>query len=304
RPARAGSAGRIPVVLDTDIGTDIDDTWALALLLALPELDLKLVVTDHGNTEARARVAAKFLQVSGRADVPVGIGKRTKASPVPQSEWTQGYDLRSYPGGVHEDGVGALIDMIMKSRETITLIVLGPAPNIREALAREPRIVKKARVFAMSGSVDVGYDGSAKPAAEYNVKEDPAATRAMYGAGWEVTIAPLDTAGTIRLVDERYKRILACRKPSVRALIENYRIWAGRVNWTKVNPEEMSSVLFDTLAVALVQRPSYCAMETVGLEVTDDGFTRRKDGGSRVRAALRWKDLDGYEEWLTARLTQ
>ncbi len=303
-PARADGGNRIPVILDTDIGTDIDDTWALALLLSLTELDLKLVVTDHGDTEARARVAAKFLQVSGRGDIPVGIGKRIGDSSVPQKEWARDYDLRSHPGGVHEDGVGALVDLIMKSRELITLIVLGPAPNIREALAREPRIVSKARVIAMSGSVDMGYDGNPRPAAEYNVKEDPAATRAMYGAGWEVTIAPLDTAGTIRLAGERYKRILACRKPSIRALIENYRIWAGRVNWTRVNPDERSSVLFDTLAVALTRWPSYCSVEAITLEVADDGFTRRTPGGSRVRAALRWKERDEYEEWLTARLTQ
>ncbi len=301
---RAAGGNRIPVILDTDIGTDIDDTWALALLLSLPDLDLKLVVTDHGDTVARARVAAKFLQVSGRGDIPVGIGKRTKDSPVPQKEWARDYDLRSYPGGVHEDGVGALVDLIMKSSEMITLIVLGPAPNIREALAREPRIVSRARVFAMSGSVDIGYDGSPRPAAEYNVKEDPAAARAMYGAGWEIAIAPLDTAGTIRLAGDRYKRILACQKPSIRALIENYRIWAGRVDWAKVNPDEKSSVLFDTLAVALVRWPSYCSVETVTLEVTDDGFTRRTPAGSRVRAALRWKNRDEYEEWLTSRLTQ
>lgn len=65
---------RIPVILDTDIGGDIDDTWALAMLLNSPELDLKLVVTDTGNTTYRAKVAAKLLEVAGRTDVPIGIG--------------------------------------------------------------------------------------------------------------------------------------------------------------------------------------------------------------------------------------
>ena len=41
-------AGNIPVIFDTDIGDDIDDTWALGLLLKSPELDLKLVVGDRG----------------------------------------------------------------------------------------------------------------------------------------------------------------------------------------------------------------------------------------------------------------
>ena len=51
---------RIPVILDTDIGNDIDDTWALGQLLNSPELDLKLVLTSTGDTEYRARVAATF----------------------------------------------------------------------------------------------------------------------------------------------------------------------------------------------------------------------------------------------------
>ena len=294
----------MPVILDTDIGTDIDDTWALTLLLSLPELDLRLVVTDHGDTVTRARLVAKFLQVSGRSDIPVGIGMRGRDIPLPQKEWLEDYDLARYPGVVYQDGISAMIDLIMKSPEKVTLFVIGPAPNIREALRRQPAIAGKARVFAMSGSVDMGYDGSPKAAAEYNVKEDPAATRAMYEAGWEVTIAPLDTAGTIRLEGNRYQRILACQKPAVRALIENYRVWAKRVDWTRAAPDRQSSTLFDPLAVALAGWPGFCVIEPVPLEVTDDGFTRRKPGAKQVRSAQRWKDREGFEDWLTSRLTR
>lgn len=303
QPSRPKHRG-MPVILDTDIGTDIDDTWALTLLLSLPELDLKLVVTDHGDTVARARVVAKFLQVSGRTDIPVGIGMRGKAVPVPQESWAGDYDLARYPGVVYQDGVSTLIDQIMKSTDKVTLIVLGPAPNIREALRRQPAIAGKARVFAMSGSVDMGYDGSSKPAAEYNVKEDPAATRAMYEAGWDVTIAPLDTAGTIRLDGTAYQQVLACQKPSVRALIENYRVWAKRVDWTRTDPDRQSSTLFDPLAVALVGWSRFCVVEPVPLQVTDDGFTRRKPGSKQIHAALRWKDREGFQNWLVSRLTR
>ena len=66
----------IPVILDTDIGDDIDDTFALLMLLRSKELDLKLVVTDFGDTVYRARLAAKLLQAMGRPDVPVGVGVR------------------------------------------------------------------------------------------------------------------------------------------------------------------------------------------------------------------------------------
>src|SRR5580704_7918673 len=74
RAAAAPQAGPTPVILDTDIGDDIDDTWALGLLLQSPELDLKLVVGDYGKVEYRAKLLAKFLQRAGRGDVAVGLG--------------------------------------------------------------------------------------------------------------------------------------------------------------------------------------------------------------------------------------
>jgi len=61
---------RIPVILDTDIGTDIDDTWALAMLLRCPELDVRLILSDTGNTEYRARIIARLL---GIGVLPVSV---------------------------------------------------------------------------------------------------------------------------------------------------------------------------------------------------------------------------------------
>ena len=62
------------VLLDTDIGTDIDDTWALAMLLNCPEIDLAAVVTTHGDVGYRAALAARILEIAGRTDVAVGAG--------------------------------------------------------------------------------------------------------------------------------------------------------------------------------------------------------------------------------------
>jgi inosine-uridine nucleoside N-ribohydrolase len=148
----------------------------------------------------------------------------------------------------------------------------------------------------------VGYDGKPEPEPEYNVRRDPGATRAMYEAGWDVLLAPLDTAGTIRLEGERYRRVVVSQKPEIRALLENYRIWAPRVDWTQVDPDVGSSVLFDTLAVALAVDNRWVDVDEVRLEVTDDGWTRRSEEGTRVRAALRWVDREAYYDWLVDRL--
>jgi len=104
---------KIPVILDTDIGSDIDDTWALALMLRCPELDVKLVTSATGDTIYRAKLIARMLEVAGRSDIPVGVGLRQGGAPGPQAPWVAGYDLGRYPGPVHEDGVGAMIGAIL-----------------------------------------------------------------------------------------------------------------------------------------------------------------------------------------------
>ena len=143
---QSGEAGKptpIPVIFDTDIGDDIDDTWALGFLLRCPELDLKLAVGDNGKPEYRAKLLARFLERAGRSDVPVGIGLDVNPKKgVRQADWIKGYDLKAYPGKVHADGVQAIIDTIMKSPRPVTIIAVGPVQNIAEALKREPEIAE------------------------------------------------------------------------------------------------------------------------------------------------------------------
>jgi len=136
-----GSSGqRIPVIFDTDICDDIDDTWALAMLLQSPEFDVKLIVTAVGNTSSKVKTIAKFLETAGRTDIPIGAGVKQHNGRHRQDAWAEDYDLSSYPGTIYDDGVQALIDTIMKSRGKIKLIAVGPVPNIAAALEREPKI--------------------------------------------------------------------------------------------------------------------------------------------------------------------
>jgi inosine-uridine nucleoside N-ribohydrolase len=290
----------LPVILDTDIGDDIDDTWALGFLLKSPELDLKLVVGDYGKADYRARLLAKFLQTAGRTDVAVGVGLDIQPKGEGgQAEWIKGYTLKSYPGKVHPDGVQALVDTIMQSPKPITLIAIGPLPNIAEALRREPRIAEKARFVGMHGSVRRGYDGNKTVHAEWNVKADPAACRKVFTAGWEMTITPLDTCGLVHLSGERYAKVRDSKDPVATAVIENYRLWCGK---DKEKADRASSILFDTVAVYLACSQDLCTMERVGLRVTDDGFTRIDDQAKQVNAAVEWKSLDGFRDLLVTRL--
>jgi len=289
-----------PAILDTDIGDDIDDTWALTLLLKSPELDLKLVTTDFGNTMYRAKIVARLLEVAHRTDVGVGIGIRQADSVGAQGPWVRDYDLSKYPGKVFQDGVQALIDTIMNSPSKVTLICIGPAPNIKAALAREPRIAERARFVGMYGSVRRGYDGKKTPEPEYNVKADAQAGRRALTAPWDVTITPLDTCSLVRLKEEKYAAVLRSEDPLVRAMIENYRIWCGK------NPEradKASSTLFDTVAVYLALSEDLLEMERLGIRVADDGSTVPDPKGKQMNCALNWKDLSAFESWLVTRLT-
>ena len=294
---------KIPVILDTDIGTDIDDTWALAMMLRSPELDVKLIVTDTGDTVYRAKIAARMLEVGGRTDVPVGVGIPLETAPALQAPWVADYDLSSYPGPVHEDGVGAIVDTIMGSSEPVTLICIGPVPNIAAALAREPEIAQRARFVGMHGSVRRGYGGSAI-AAEHNVHEYPQSCIKAFTAGWDVTITPLDTCDVVRLEGEEYRAVRDCGDPLVRALIENYRIWRANCDWVgDLDVETASSVLFDTVAIYLAFSEELLAMERLGIRVSDDGYTVIDDSAKTINCAMEWKDLPAFEDLLVQRLT-
>ncbi len=294
---------QIPVILDTDIGGDIDDTWALAMLLKSPELDLKLLVTDTGDTTYRARVAAKLLQTAERTDVPIGIGLHLGDGPGPQATWVEDYDLANYPGTIHEDGVGALIEMMMVSPEPVTLVCIGPVPNIAAALRREPRIAHKARFVGMHGSVYLGYGGSPQVSPEYNVRADVAACRAAFNAPWDVTITPLDTCGLVTLQGDKYARVRDCLDPLTQAVIENYRIWAQHVTWTEVDAEVQSSTLFDTVAVYLAFAEDLLTIEDLGIRINDDGYTVIDEDAKIIHCATGWQGLPAFEDLLVERLT-
>lgn len=295
----------IPVIFDADIGDDIDDTWALGFLLRCPELDLKLVVGDNGKPEYRAKLLAKFLEVAGRSDVPIGVGldvfpKKSQR----QAAWIKDYDLTKYPGKVHTDGVQAIIDTVMKSPQPVTIIAVGPVQNLAEALKREPRIAQRARFVGMHGSVRVGYANDPKISAEYNVKIDPKTCQEVFTAPWDMTITPLDTCDKIGLGGEKYQRVFQSQDPIAKAIIENYRVWAiARGMGSPDAFPTRSTTLFDAVAVYLAFSQDWCGMETVGIRVTDDGLTIEDPNAKKMNVAMTWKNLAALEELLVERLT-
>ena len=235
-----------------------------------------------------------------------------------QDAWAKDYKLSSYPGTIHEDGIKALIDTVMDSRRRIKIIAVGPLPNIAAALEREPRIAEKAQFVGMHGSVRLGYGGSKKISAEYNVRADARGCQKVFTAPWRITITPLDTCGLVRLKGDKYQKVLKKNSPMTAALMENYRAWhkQGLRNSNKDLSEaelnertdqridSSSSTLFDTVAIYLAMSSELVKMEKLPIKVDDEGYTRIDEGAKVMRCATAWKNLGAFEDYLVDRLTK
>lgn len=292
----------VPVIIDTDIGTDIDDTWALALALRSPELDVLGVCTVAGPVAYRARVAGALLRRLGRSEVPVAPGVPGPCLPgEPQRRWADRV-LDGVEPPTHPDAVELAARLILEGPEGVTIVAMGPLTNLAELVRRHPEVTARARVVAMAGSIRVGYRGTPQPAEEYNVACDPAAARAVLEAPWPVEMVPLDTCGDIRLDGDRWHRMLNATDPVAVTVVDAHRDWLDALGAPPDAWERRSTVLYDTLAVHCAHDPSPVIWEKLRLRVTDRGATV-PDGPGPHAVATGWSDREGFLDELTARLT-
>lgn len=287
----------LPVILDTDTGSDIDDTFAIALLIRNPAFDVKLITTTDGQQEYRAKLVAKELTIAGRTDIPVGIGAGPTAGEGNLAPWVRDFKLSDYRGKIYSDGVSALIKFIKKSKEPVTVIAIGPLQTLGEALRRDPTIAQRAKLVAMQGSVYKGYMGSPKPFPEWNVKLDVRAAQRVLSADWQsITITPTDTCALpeIRLDQSRLEKLRASTDKLDQAIIQAHAIWGKKSDF------QTTSVMYDTVAVYLADphAPDLVNFKTVRIKVTDDAMTIPSDDGREMRVAVSWKNVEGFRDYL------
>ena len=298
------NSNKIPVILDTDIGLDIDDTWALGFLLKCPEFDVKLITTSSDNTPLKAKLVAKFLETVGRTDIPIGIGPPENLKKGWLYPWIEDYDLSRYPGKVYDNGIEILSSTIIDSHKPVTLISIGPLGTVAGALNINPNITENARFVGMQGSIRVGYRSSSSPHREYNVKKNIKACREVFQAPWEKTITPLDTCGNIVLSGVLLERIMKCDNLVVKSIKENYNIWKKKLIPKLIMVKKnQTSVLFDTVAIYLGFSEDLVNIENLKIEVTDSGLTKISEKGNLIRCATSWKDVQAFKTLLVDRLT-
>lgn len=296
---------KIPVILDTDIGVDIDDTWALGMLIRSPELDLKYVLTGQDDTVYKAKLTAKFLDVTGRSDIPVGIGIQTSDKYQCQEAWLKGYELSDYPGKIYEDGIDGFIETVMASDEKVTVLAIGPVLNIARAIEKEPRIIDKIRLIGVLGSIYKGHDPvNLVPCSEYNIRCHIKEAQQVFNSGMEIILVPLDVTAHIVIDGERYQRILRAREngdPVITAILENFDEWMITHNCTYYKTQSTS--LYDTVSVYRAIADDLLVTEDLPIYLEDDSFTRiNPEKGVMMNCAVEWKDKEGYYDFLTARL--
>jgi purine nucleosidase len=295
----AGSAsGPQLVVIDTDIGDDIDDAFAVALALRSPELHILGITTAFGDTELRARLLDRYLAAVGRSNIPVAAGVPTPHNNV----FTQAAYAEREPDREHADGVSFLLDQIRKHPGEITLIAIGPEGNIGAAIARDAATFRKLkRVVLMGGSIDRGYDGAKgerrPPDAEWNIARDPAGFRALLGSGVPIYMLPLDST-QIHFENPDRDKMFAFGSPLTDQLTLLYHQWVANTESHSPTP-----TLFDPVTVAYIDRPELCPVTPMHVEVDDKGFTRRVEGEPNAQVCLK-SDEKGFLQLLTGRIEQ
>ena len=272
-----------PVIIDTDVGDDIDDAFALAIALHDPKLQVIGITTAWGDTWTRTLLVRRLLATLGRKDVVVAQGPKTPNNvPFTQRKWAEGATDRTPP----PDAIEFIRDQVNRRPEEITLIVLAPLSNIEALQERAPDTLHKLKqVVLMGGSIYAGYNlgGAipvATPNAEYNIASAPRGLRLLLESGVPVRMFPLDST-QLKFDEVRRDRLFAYGSPASDALALLYHQWRLLNGWGQITP-----TLFDAIPVVWLLQPAACPLKPMRIEVDARGYTRPVTGTPNVSVCL------------------
>jgi purine nucleosidase len=256
----------LPVLLDTDIGTDVDDILALALLLQSPELELVGVTCVYGDVALRARMVHKILALAGQTHVSVRLGVREPLLGQRAVYWGghEGLGLLEADDAAlplaDEHAVDFLVRSVLDGPGSIHLVAIGPLTNVALALRREPRLATALARLTIMGGVIRGVDRLDLPYAEHNIVSDPEAARIVLHAGAPVYLVPLDVTTQTRIRRADVDRILGAGSPLQRAV-------ARQVELYPPFSEKGFTYLHDPLALASLVWPELLQWEELHVDV-------------------------------------
>lgn len=322
------ATGQQPIILDTDIGTDVDDVIALGAILRSPELDLRAVTTVYIDTVLRARMVQAVLAIAGRPEIPIGAGIGAPLMNRDQLYWAgfEGAGVIEPSGestdpaaaihagpGPFKHGVDLLIEQVMDHPGELTVLAIGPLTNVAAALIREPRLAGAVkRLVIMGGLVQRRMDQLRMRYVEHNIRCDPEAAQIVFQSGAPITLVPLDVTTQSRIRRTDLARVAQSDKLGALVADQVERYISGyQRDWT--NPH-------DALAVAAIVHPELLQMRPMSIQVETQGqFTRAETvailveqatggaaqdsaSGSPIDVALE-VDVAGFEKWLVTTLS-
>lgn len=235
-------------IVDTDIGSDIDDMWALAYLLLI-NAPIDLIHVSHRNTTTKAKIVAKLLSAANRTDIPISIGRATDNKTTRMDKWVSEFDLNAYAGTVYKEGQTHL-EHFLKEHPTTPILGLSPASSLGHVCDFYPELFKDRVLYQMAGSLKYGYEPNSDPVAEWNVAQDVHHFKVLLETKWKnIYIVPLDRCGHFMFTGHDYSTLKNSSNPIIKALIEGYSCWNSRHSNYKVN---MSSRLFDLVTAYIM----------------------------------------------------
>ena len=280
----------ISLILDTDIGDDVDDAFALAFAARHPRIRLCAVTTVLGDTQWRAALALRLLDELGVDDVPVaagepnaGIGGIPLSGDVvlPLGSDDPLRDLRS--------ATDLMADVVAAAPEPVWLATIGPATNAAALLSERPEALDRLAGIVMMG----GRHDPTNPR-EHNFGADPAAAAAVCNSGRRVRVGDYLVTSQARLRRDDLDRVR--RAPGIGAsmglMLETYFDRRGR-DWTSMyDPAALTLALGeDLLRLGLTPRRAEVVAGQVRFRVASE-VTQLRIAASIDAAAIRRELLD------------
>lgn len=271
---------KIKVILDTDIGDDIDDALALALLIKSREIEILGITTAYKNTEMRARLAKQLLHYFNMDKTPVypGIPKplirveNIKEIPCQCDDDTVNY--------IYNNDISFLDFMISEIRKypnEITLLCIGPLTNIGMLILQYPEVVGKVKEIVMMGGCYYSHYS------EWNIAGDPEAASIVLSSGIPIRALGLDVTLKCRINQEHLNHIVKYKdEKSSRGYLSNLILrWRKIHNWLPV--------LHDPLAALSIIDNNLVRFKKEDVEVVLDGVLR---GLTYNKTGLRWDNAN------------
>jgi purine nucleosidase len=254
----------VSLILDTDIGTDVDDALALAMALRHPGIHLRAVTTVSGDPVARARIAGRLLTLGDRTDVEVaaGIGGFSARA------W-MGHEGKGLPPGAEVPvSSRTAVEVLIEESRTDTppiVVTIGMQSNVAAAVERDPTWVGRVPLLAVMGGVfaPIPWFGTVlPPSRDHNLVTDAAASVRALNAGFTTLYVPCDVTFRVALRRVHLSHLRAgddlCRV--LAALVD---VWAGvmRKRAAAGMPEDVVAFLHDPLTVACAVDRSFVTVE-------------------------------------------